>query len=485
MFFSRFALITAIISGAIISGAMIVRAEDLASDANDPMKVPSNPSAAWQYNTTLKPYLEIGKRSEKWDAHAIKGLSLTVKNWAGESVDMWNIFQELGEAIRLGCDDPMVLYAYARLYNFVEEYEQGKSLTLHAAAAEAMVNSGYPAIRKAYALERAAKYVERTGFQMSTESRQKIDDYLMRSRGQLAKALEDKDLQIEYAVNLAIDLIAWSVVLRKNAENEYGQLRELFDRKRPGGAVGYLLEGRFYTLWASNPEGDAWSSNVMEEDTWALTRERVARAKQALQRAWELQPENPKAAECMLYITSGLGLSASERQEWFRRAMAANPNSYDAVDAKMTLLEPRWGGRSTDMVTFGRACLERYRTGETDCPQIVLMLVDAHERLAKNSGRIAATKASQDESTDRYWLREDVWPDVKEAYGIVLNKVPNPVYFRSEYAYYCCICHQWSEAREQFKILGDRVCVRPFSTRKKLDEARKSASEAAQVQEKP
>ena len=53
-------------------------------------------------------------------------------------------------------------------------------------------------------------------------------------------------------------------------------------------------------------------------------------------------------------------------EEWFRRAMKADPGNYSACSSKLYYLEPKWHGSEEEMLAFGASAWRR-RTGMHDC----------------------------------------------------------------------------------------------------------------------
>ena len=99
---------------------------------------------------------------------------------------------------------------------------------------------------------------------------------------------------------------------------------------------------------------------------WELFRERLARAEVALERAWRLDPNNARAATQMLIVELGQGKGRTHMEEWFRRAMKADPGNYSACSRKLYYLEPKWYGSEEEMLAFGASAWRR-RTGMHDC----------------------------------------------------------------------------------------------------------------------
>ena len=104
----------------------------------------------------------------------------------------------------------------------------------------------------------------------------------------------------------------------------------------------------------------------------------IARATEALTRAWNLRPDRPEAATEM--INASLFTDEATCRLWFDRAVAAQFDYLPAYRTFLWALRPQWVGSTERMVAFGIRCMQtdRYDTG---VPGILLE---------------AATKASAD-----------------------------------------------------------------------------------------
>lgn len=168
--------------------------------------------------------------------------------------------------------------------------------------------------------------------------------------------------------------------------------------------------------------------------------QRLALAEAALTKAWELEPTLPWAATAMLTVELGQGRGLERMQTWFQRALDAFPDHYQACQAKLKYLDPKWHGSEKEMMAFARAC----RASENWEGLFPLIMVEAHENLA------AHRKDSQ-----AYLASPPVWNEIRAAFEAYLKRNPNSVYERSRYAMRASWCQQWAEALRQCEILGD------------------------------
>jgi len=167
----------------------------------------------------------------------------------------------------------------------------------------------------------------------------------------------------------------------------------------------------------------------------------------ALQEAWKLDPANAEAANGMLIVAKGHGAPRATMEEWYQRAIQADPDSLRAAGRRIEYLYPVWHGSEEEMTEFGRELLAggRWEAG------LPLKLVEMHWWRASyhDSGRKPVDPA--------YFAANaaEAWKDVKAVYEPYLKRVPDSRYHRTRYALIAAWCGEWVEAKRQFAVLGD------------------------------
>lgn len=130
--------------------------------------------------------------------------------------------------------------------------------------------------------------------------------------------------------------------------------------------------GCLRAAWMARTGG--WSDEVPEAG-WAGWRQNLAKAREHLTKAWELNPRDPAAAAYMIEVAMGDGGDKQEMRRWFDRSVAAEVDCWEAYRSLMWALRPRWHGSHQEMLQFADECL---RTGRFDTcvPYYYLMTVD-------------------------------------------------------------------------------------------------------------
>jgi hypothetical protein len=127
---------------------------------------------------------------------------------------------------------------------------------------------------------------------------------------------------------------------------------------------------------------------------------------------------------------------------WFSRAMALNPNNYEACKNKLHFLYPQWYGSRDEMIAFGRECVASTNWGG----YVPIILVDAHTDYNTFSD-------NSDEEKLAYWKQPEVWPDIKSAYDRFFELNPDATDIYKNYAWYAYHAEQW----EAFNQLVSKV----------------------------
>lgn len=230
----------------------------------------------------------------------------------------------------------------------------------------------------------------------------------------------------------------------------FDKLRSHFAKEFPDSSILNYVDGDFFVEYAWDARTGKWAHEVTEEQFKEFGN-MLYRAKDALEKSYEMDRKNFLAASKMIPVMMGLSRPRSEMEEWFDRATTANPKFLYSYNAKMTYLEPKWLGSAEEMIEFGRECVKNGQW-KTNIP---FQLIGAHERLSAYIPR-EPEKPNTDPRYP-YFERQGVWEDIRLVCDGYLKDNPENLLIRSKYARYACMCKKWSAAKEQFDILGDKI----------------------------
>jgi hypothetical protein len=135
------------------------------------------------------------------------------------------------------------------------------------------------------------------------------------------------------------------------------------------------LRGGFLTVAAWKARGEAPESAVSDETARAF-RDRLQDARGCFERAWQLDSSDVYVPVRMIAVAKGLGAEKEEVRRWFDRAMKLDPGCFDACEAVISYLDPRWHGSKEKVLAFGRECARSKLIGS----HIPLLLLQAHVR---------------------------------------------------------------------------------------------------------
>ncbi len=426
---------------------------------------PADPKAQqWLKANLLDAYERNGKKGP-WDADAREVLRVTADNWtrSGNHLpgDPTVLVAPHKRAVAGGCSDPLVLFTAGRIYDNTFQHPQ---------VAAQLDQTPHHAAWRCLAWLRAGQYYgDQTKPQLKPQTDpDKPPEFVIRMKD--APQLWEQQNQ---AINAALKLLpeiakdpavpnsVWLTIgqqLHANVENRTfnelapdGQLvrrkspdewiYEQLNKVMPDSTVALTYKGKYHITWAWEARGGGWANTVPAEG-WRLMRERLAVAEQSLEKAWQLDNSNADAATSMITVELGQGKGRARMEQWFKRAMDADPDNYAACAAKLYYLEPKWHGNENAMLAFGRECVK----GGNWKARLPFILVDAHAALARY----------QQNNIDGYYQQAGVFDDLKSVYEPYLRMNPQARLERSQYAQLACRCNRWEEADKQFQALGDR-----------------------------
>jgi len=217
----------------------------------------------------------------------------------------------------------------------------------------------------------------------------------------------------------------------------------------PGRVEPLLLTGRFYIDYAWDARGDGWANEVSDESA-KLFKERLLLARTALQKAYDLDPTDARAATMMITVCMGLSEDRPTADLWYQRAMKADPDCYDATQAMLLYLDPRWHGTTEELMSFARTGRQTHNWRG----RAPLAIIDAYENLA-DLMRLAPSLAFKPDDRAEFLGGDDVWNEIHGVFESYLTLFPNDRRERTRYARIAVAAHKWKEARAQFDVLKD------------------------------
>jgi hypothetical protein len=418
--------------------------------AADEPPVPQNPPAqararadalAWHRAMTVEAYDKVGRRDPRWDAAARRALeACAAAGLRGLSrMDSARVAQQAAdEALKAGCDDPLVRYVAGRdLAGFATPDPVRWDRLVPQAAAD-LAASGYPAVRKAIALTAAATGRLERG-PPSAADKEAARGYLDRCVAVLPAACADPHPEARRVTNEVCKTVLGYYARLANGDWEaaVAKVRPAFKGTPRADALTAALTGHALVQYAWDARGTALAEAV-PEDGRRLFEARLEKAEEALRAAWKADPTDPPTAVSMMTVCQGRGHPRAEMEVWFKRAMDLDGDSLKACAQKGTYLQPKWHGSEAEAVAFAKALVA---TGnyEADLP---LLAVIAHLEMSLNEpeGYIAT--------------RQEVWDELRAVMAEAVRQHPDSKAVRTYVGKYCARFGKWADADAHFRAVG-------------------------------
>lgn len=425
----------------------------------------------WNVKTLVEAYKTAGRTDPKWDETAEGALN----EWARtrsrntDTNEDWRsiISDNCAGARGAGCTDPMIRYLSLRsaMNQTGTKQEVAKE---YCEVAQDMEGSLYPSIRKFYAWERAGQQLK---FAYGATSNfppelQPLNTWGL-AESDLLNALSDRTMPVEEVYDACHELLEVWMWSNDHYFPLYQNIEGKFTDDWKSDPLFLLLKGEVYIQLGWQARGYGYANTITSEGA-KLFDKHLATAEEALTAAWQLNTNEARIAVKMMSVELGQGKGRDRMELWFQRAMKADPNDYDACDAKLLYLEPKWYGSAADMLAFGRECVQNEQWGG----HVPLILIDAHVAIQEQFADDAA-KAD-------YWKQPPVWTDLNSAFERFFELNPDEISWYHNYAWYAYQAGQWATFNKLVPKLGP-VNYDYFGGREKFEEmvaqAKKHAGE--------
>jgi hypothetical protein len=414
----------------------------------------------WNQKNLVEAYKAAGGTDPKWDEQAENALNewARIRSHSADSNEDWRsiISDNCASAKDAGCTDPMIRYLSLRSATNQTGTQQ-EVANEYCKVALDLEGSPYPSIRKFYAWDLAGEqlksaYGSRSNFPPEL---QQLNTWGL-AESDLLNALSDRTMPPEETYDACHELLEVWKWNNDHYSSLYQNIEGRLTDDWKSDPLSLLLKGEVYIQLGWQARGYGYADTITS-DGGKLFGKRLAMAEEALNTAWELNTNEPRIAVKMMSVELGQGKGRDRMELWFRRAMKADPNDYDACDAKLLYLEPKWYGSVADMLAFGHECVQNERWGG----HVPLILMDAHVAIQQQFSD-AAEKAD-------YWKRSEVWTDLNSAFERFFELNPEEIGWYHNYAWYAYQAGQWATLNQLIPKLGP-VNYNYFGGRNKFEE---------------
>ena len=135
-------------------------------------------------------------------------------------------------------------------------------------------------------------------------------------------------------------LYRWADNLQESAKARQGDLDlaifeqdRVFNETNQNPGLRMAVDGDYMVNSAWNARGSGWASSV-SADGWRVFNDRLSDARSLLESAYQKYPNEEPVSRLMLRVTLGQQSDRAEMEQWFQRAIAADPHSYGAYRAR-------------------------------------------------------------------------------------------------------------------------------------------------------
>ena len=392
----------------------------------------------WFQTNVVSAYRKVGRRSEKWDEQAIAFLDLatTWDSGIGSGPNTQTVVSSADELLKVGCDDPAVLYFAALAKYRLRKHEIFEPVGL---------------LEKAVPLFSTNEYAHTLQFMTEVLL---ADLYTAKIVDTHKNKLIFLDPEILTKLELALSsgdeadkMVLFKALLRNSGERFFDRNQnracELFQKHAEEWQFKVLSGMRAIgRAWASR--GGGWASEVTETQ-WDGFFKGLAEARKDLTRSWQLRPDRPEAAALMIKVVIGENDSPDNERIWFDRAVSARFDYRTAYENYRTAILPRWGGSHEEMIEFAEECLhtKRYDT------QIPMFYAD-----------VISTISSEQDNGYGIYEDDEVYANLKQVYNGYISEPTQGAwkeYFQTRYFFAAASGRHIDEAYALLKTLNYKL----------------------------
>lgn len=214
-------------------------------------------------------------------------------------------------------------------------------------------------------------------------------------------------------------------------------IHEKWDAARPRSITAHVAHADFVIEYAWHARGSG-SANKVTKEGWRLFGERLAKAKQLLDKSAAFEPKCPMWWSACLRVALGQGWSWDDYEKLFQEAKAFDPQFWWYDIAKADYLLPRWYGQPDDWEHgLGLEINRPNGLGAETYARVVDEMQSYYENIFRES------KAS--------------WPLTREGFELMRQRYPESLEILSDYCWLACLADDRALARKLFDQLNGRM----------------------------
>jgi hypothetical protein len=331
--------------------------------------------AAFDQQFIVDAYEKHGHHDLKWDDVATKLIRAQYEasihpgvlgRYYAQPAD-WPKAMPIGDRVKLAsalldtdCDDAIALYMVAKVLDDSGRPRAGEAFTR---ADQNAAASPYVPILKLAMLDGVIRYRDKANDEAELPKlRERVGELL-------GEVLTDKETLPRFRT--VVWQKGWAVFQDSVYEETDRSPTAIPEVKDPDPWLWEMCMGRWEIVAACKARGGGYAPTVTREG-WKSFGERLALAREHLERANDIDKTLPHAAA--LLITIAVGQSSSDAEKWFREATARQIDSGTAYKRYRWVVQPRWGGSVPAQLAFAKRVVTTGRF-ETRVPAIALDII--------------------------------------------------------------------------------------------------------------
>lgn len=223
-------------------------------------------------------------------------------------------------------------------------------------------------------------------------------------------------------------------------------------KKRPDSPEAFLFRGNARIRWAWDARGFAAAADTSEKKFERFF-QRLELAREDLERAGRLLPDDSIVWSSMLHIARGLQWRLEDVRQLFREATRCDPRSMSAHRHYLLACTKKWGGSHELMFQVAREASANAPEG--DLLHLLILLAHSERWLRFDmDGDPAGAEA--------YLKRADVREEVVRAYEASLGSPHHKprretIFARHDAAYWFWLVRDKARLAREIELIGDRI----------------------------
>ncbi|MGD9684649.1 MAG: DUF4034 domain-containing protein [Candidatus Obscuribacterales bacterium] len=226
---------------------------------------------------------------------------------------------------------------------------------------------------------------------------------------------------------------------------------EAWAESNPDSIYAPVAVSEAYTGYAWFARGGGWGNEV-EKDAWKVFKDRLAKAKDWLERGRAKRLENPRWYAAASTVALGQGWQQAEYEKTMDEGEKTFPSYNEIIFDRVYHLQPRWYGKEGDWERYAEKVADRLGGEDGDVLYArIVWYVDRARVLYKNNTIFNESNAS--------------WERTARGFDGLLSRYPDNADILNAYCRLAVAASDQAKARELFEKIGSRMVYEPWAAK--------------------